>query len=191
MAGTIGSVVNRANMPRLLRVHAVGLLLGATTMALALTLLGAVAQSTVRDLARPLAIVACVVLLGWALQALDRPGLPFPQRSWQVPEQWRYTLPPVVTAGAYGYLLGLGWLTYLVLPTFWLLVVGTFAAATLPVSALAWTAFALGRFLTTRRYAHRVASGSSSVKPSNLHLTRISAAVLLTLTAITISAQVA
>jgi cytochrome c biogenesis protein CcdA len=191
MAMTIGSVVNRASMPKLLRAHALGLALGAVTMALGLSLLGALVKPALRELAAPLTIVGSVVLLGWAAHAMGWRGLPFPQRSWQVPEQWRYRLPPTITLGAYGYLLGLGWLTYLVLPTYWLLVAGTLAMASLPVALLAWTGFAVGRFLPARRYARRFAGGSDNdIKPHNLRLTRTSAAALLCLAALALAAQV-
>ena len=190
MAGTIGSVVNRANMTRLLRAHAAGLVVGALTMALALSLLGSLAQPLLREIAVPLEIIAAAALLGWAVRATGRRGLPFPHRSWQVPEQWRYTLPPTVTVATYGYLLGLGWLTYMVLPTYWLLVAGTFAVASLPVALTAWLAFALARFLTAWRGARLVAGGSEDVTPHSLRVTRAAAAALLSVAALTLLGQV-
>jgi hypothetical protein len=187
MAGTIGSVVNRARMPTLLRTHAIGLALGAVTMALVLSLLGAVTQPALREFGTPLAIIAGVVLAGWALRIVVPWGLPFPQRSWQVPEHWRYSLPPTVTLGTYGYLLGLGGLTYMVVPTYWLLAAGTVAVTSLPVALCAWIGFALVRFLTTWRGARIVTTasdGSEDVTPHGLLMTRTAAAGLLAATAI-------
>jgi hypothetical protein len=189
MAGTIGSVVNRVRMPKLIQAHAVGLMLGALTTALVLSLLGALARPALREFAVPLKIAAIPVLLGWAFRTMDRRGLPFPHRSWQVPERWRYTLPPMVTLGSYGYLLGVGGLTYMVLPTYWLLVGGTIAVS-LPVALAAWTAFALGRLLTAWRGARLVAAGSEDVTPHNLRLTRAAGAALLTSMAIALSVQI-
>lgn len=190
MAGTIGSVVNRANMPKLVRSHAVGLWLGGLTMALALTLLGALVRPAVLQLFTPLKLLAVPVLLGWAARAMGRGGLPFPSRAWQVPEHWRYTLPPAMTLGAYGYILGLGWLTHIILPTYWILFAGTIAVASVPIALAAWTAFALGRFLTAWRGARLVASGNDDVTPHNLRYTRKAAAGLLAFTAIALSLQV-
>ena len=191
MAGTLGSVVNRASMPKLLRAHGAGLALGALTMALALSLVGGVARPALREFPPVPTVAAGAVLLGWALRATGRRGLPYPHRSWQVPEQWRYTLPSIVTLGAYGYLLGLGWLTYMVLPTYWLLVAGTIAVGSLPVALTAWMAFALARFLTAWRGARLVVRGSEDVTPHNLALTRAAAAALLTSSALALFAQVA
>lgn len=189
MAWTIGSAVSRARISRLLFVHAVGLLLGAVTMALVLSLLGAVLRPLIDETAEPLAIVASVVLAGWAVRSVDRRGLPYPQRSWQVPEQWRYTVPPTMTLGIYGYMLGLGWLTYMVLPIYWVLFLGTLAVTSLPIALIAWSAFAAGRFLTTRRYARLVAKGSITSKPSTFVLARAAAAALLVAAALAVVLQ--
>ncbi len=159
-------------------------------MALALTLVGELVRPAIRTIDIPLALIACCALVGWAVRAVAGRGLPFPYRAWQVPHYWRYTLPPVITLGAFGYLLGLGWLTYMVLPTFWLLVGGTIAVASLPAALGAWMAFALGRFLTVMRGAGLVANGIDEVEPHNFKLTRTAAAILLASAAVALTMQV-
>lgn len=179
MAGTIGSVVNRANMQTLLVLHATGLVLGAVTMALSLSLVGLLLPAFPASLTQLGAILGSIILAGWAGQALADRGLPYPRRTWQVPEQWRYTLPSSVTVTAYGYLLGLGWLTATILPTYWAFLIATVLVASLPLAVSGWVAYAITRGWVASRGAHKVAAGNDHVVPSQLRAVRAMNAGLL------------
>ena len=88
-----------------------------------------------------------VLGLGWTLSALGAPGLPFPRRRWQVPEQWRFTMPIEVTLFAYGALLGVGFLTDVVLPAFWMFVLVCALLASPAVIVPAALLYAATRFV--------------------------------------------
>jgi hypothetical protein len=174
MVWTIAPAVSGVERRRVLAVHVAGLLAGAITTCLVLVLVaGAV---TVLDVGASAWLhgLSALVLLAWMIRAVTDRGLPYPRSTWQVPESWRARLPLKGTAVAYGYLLGLGPLTDVVLPTYWLLVGVTIAGVDGFVWAmLGWLAYGAARAATTvigvRRYSTVCAVAStpagSSIRP--------------------------
>lgn len=150
MALAIGPAGSGARKRTLLAAHGLGLLIGATIMAVSLTLLAAgVAPilAAVRDAA---AVLAAVTAALWALNTLNTNcGLRYPSSSWQVPAAWKESLPQGFTAAAYGILLGMGFLTSVVVPLYWVLVAGSVAAHSLFVTIVAWWIYSGARLFTT------------------------------------------
>lgn len=126
-----------------------------------------------------------VLGLGWTLSALGRTGLPFPRRRWQVPEQWRFTMPIEVTLFAYGTLLGVGFLTDVVLPAFWMFVLVCALLASPAVIVPAALLYAATRFVALALWLG--SSGGDSLESRFVGWRPLAAAanalVLLTLSA--------
>lgn len=186
MAGTISPVGDGAKRRRLLIGHGVGLLLGAATMATALTLAAQLMRVPLQAVSPWLAPVLAVVLLGWASQSALGKGLPYPLPRWQVPEDWRRTLPRMVTISVYGYLLGLGFLTNMVVPTYWVLLGASVWTGGLAPLLIAWALYAGVRFATTWRAteaAARACTYTAGYVPRGAIGIRYAAAALLALAA--------
>jgi hypothetical protein len=149
---TIGVAVRDAptrQRIRALAIHGAGLALGALLVGLALALVAAaVAEFSLG--ASPVVQIGLIVLaVGWALSALGAPGLPFPRRRWQVPERWRFALPREVTLLFYGVLLGVGFLTDVVFPAFWMFVLLCAIGGDAATIVLAWVVYAAVRLAMT------------------------------------------
>lgn len=190
MALTIGPAVRKADQRTLLAVHGLGLWLGATVMAFILTLIGGPLASLLEPI-RPIPEVTVgVVLVLWASRMILGVGLPYMSSRWQVPVYWRETLPPIVTLGAFGLLLGIGALTSVVFPVFWILVGGTLISGSLSLNVAAWWLYAALRFATTAHATIRRFDPSADlatigeVAPSHWRLVRGLAAAVLLLTGI-------
>jgi hypothetical protein len=176
MVWTIAPAVSGRERRRILGIHSAGLLAGAVTMMCVLLLIGGALRVTGVTGATGGSLVqfaTAVVLVGWALQAAGGPGLPFPRSRWQVPEDWRATLPLPATGLFYGFLLGLGPLTDVILPAYWLLVGATLASDNVLVAAVAWVVYAGVRALVTiggvREYSTSCAldgSPSTQIRPA-------------------------
>lgn len=150
MALTIGPAGSRASKRTLLAVHGIGLMLGASVMAIVLSLVAALLAPAFAAAREPLAIASAVVVTLWGLRAATgRWGLRFPSSPWQVPVVWKEAFPPVFTAGAYGLLLGVGFLTSVVVPLYWVLLAGSIASPGLLVVLIAWWLYGGMRVLTT------------------------------------------
>lgn len=146
MVDAIGIAVRDPHQPRrrALAYHATGLVAGSMTLALALLLLNGLTAG-VRELS--FIVPALGVLAGaWALGAIGLPGLWYPRRRWQVPERWRFVLPLEMTALGYGALLGLGVLTDVVLPAFWMAMLLSVLVASPSTVVGAWVVYAGARF---------------------------------------------
>lgn len=156
MGLTIGAVGDGASRRHLLQLHGLGLVLAALTVSVALFLIGTLLRPIITDGQTPLTVVAVAVLTGWAIEVLTGRGLAVPRSHWQVPEQWRRELPGAVTAGAFGYLLGLGFLTNVMLPSFWVLVGCSLLSPSLLIVVSAWLIYEGGRYLTTVRATREV-----------------------------------
>jgi hypothetical protein len=116
-------------------------------MSLALVLLAA----ALHPFAGAEAVVVGVLCGLWAFRVATGAGLPFPRSRWQVPAHWRESLPLLFTLTAYGYLLGLGCLTDVVLPTFWVFVGLSVLDATVVHVVGAWLVYAATRAWRTNR----------------------------------------
>jgi hypothetical protein len=168
MVLTIVPAVGGHPLSTLLRSHAAGLALGALVAALTLALLGAGLQAVLPQSGAALLMAIGILAIAWLPRtAGGRRGLRWPRRTWQVPEQWRYTMPMPVTLFCFGVLLGLGVLTMPVLPVLWVLVALTVVAASAPVAVAAWLSYALARWFMTVRESKRVVA--SGVIPDNVH----------------------
>src|SRR5919197_1777765 len=88
-----------------------------------------------------------------ALLAAAREGgllpLPLPQFRRQVPERWRAELPLPVWSLGYGIGLGIGFLTFQPVATFWVACAAAVALGRPLSAALCFAAFGLGRTLMT------------------------------------------
>lgn len=155
MATAISLAGGEAGRSRFFRLHALGLASGALTMALGLTLVGAVSNRMLSVAGTQWTAAVLIglgfVAVGWALTVSTGRGLPYPRPSWQVPDHWRHTLPPEFTLTAYGYLLGLGVLTNAVLPSLWVLIILTVVMHNILLATAAWLIYAGARAWTTRR----------------------------------------
>jgi hypothetical protein len=156
MAQTFGPAVSGASRRQAMRLHVTGLLLGSGTMAAAVTLVGTSLPLIDHRAIRVVAAVLGVLAAGWAAKMVFRVGLRYPRATWQVPEEWRHKLPIGTAAAAYGFLLGLGALTDVVLPAFWLLVGLTIVAGKVSVALAAWTVYGFMRAWMTGRMVQAV-----------------------------------
>lgn len=141
MVGAIGPTVSGNRKRSVSAIFVASLVAGSTTMALVLISVGtgarAVGGETVLTL---IVLVACGVTL---FQILATRTL---QSSWQVPEIWRRHFEIDILAAAYGYILGLGFPTAVVVSAFWIFVALTLAAPA-HVALIGWIAYALVRGL--------------------------------------------
>jgi hypothetical protein len=150
MVWTIAPAVSGRQRRRVLTLHVAGLLAGAVTMCMILVLVAAGVSALGLDSPDWLRLVVAALLVAWLIRGITRRGLPYPRSRWQVPEQWRARLPLQATAPAYGYLLGLGALTDVVLPTYWLLVgVTVTALGSFWWALVAWLAYGAARGAVT------------------------------------------
>lgn len=169
MVLTIGPAVRGVGGRQLLVVHTAGLFLGATAMACVTTVAGAALPHP--GSAEPLLVplTSCVLVL-WALRAGTGRGLPFPSSKWQVPAVWRYTLPFATTLFAYGVLLGLGFLTAVVSPLYWCLLVGSLVSHSFAANLTAWAIYAGARAASTwAGSVHRYVPPGTQGMPEAFH----------------------
>jgi hypothetical protein len=158
MAWTIGPAGGRAERRRMLLVHCSGLALGALTAAAVFTLLGSVVRIGLPATQGVVGWLGAALLIGWGLRTVELPGLPFPRSRWQVPEEWRTGMPYQFTMSAYGYLLGLGFLTDVVVPAYWLLVLITMVDGGAAAIGFGWLTYLVVRCAVTVRASQRVAA---------------------------------
>lgn len=167
MALILGHVVNEAHRRRSTILHYMGLLCGALTTAAVLFVVGWPVRMLHDDaplVTQALCVTVACVLIGWAVQVITNRGLAYPRPRWQVPEQWRYTLPHGFTMGGYGYLLGLGITTNPMLPAIWVLCGLTVVTQSALVVVVAWCLYAGVRMGTTHR-ATRVVLRLRATRP--------------------------
>jgi hypothetical protein len=149
---TIGVAVRDAPTRQRIRafaIHGAGLALGALLVGLALALVAAALDGFSLESSPIVQIGVVVLAVGWALSALGAPGLPFPRRRWQVPERWRFALPHEITLLFYGVLLGVGFLTDVVFPAFWMFVLLCAIGGEPATVVLAWAVYAVVRLAMT------------------------------------------
>jgi hypothetical protein len=165
MAQTIAPAVGGREQLRMLAVLGAGAVLGATLVALMLLLVGAVllGESTGGVTSWTVAAAMLAVVLGWTLRATFGFGLPYPRSRWQVPEQWRHLLPPLFTAFLYGLLLGVGFLTDVELPTYWVMAIITLMWLSVPVGLAIWVVYAVIRMRDTGRMLRVAIDGPGQI----------------------------
>jgi hypothetical protein len=149
MVLTIGPTVGRASRRRAFLLHVVGLLLGSLTVACLTYLVGAAFAGTIEGIGGFGQGVVAIILLLWALRVATGRGLPFPSSRWQVPEVWLQQLPQNVTSFLYGFLLGFGFLTSVVVPVYWCFLLGSVLSTSIAASFFAWGLYAGTRALMT------------------------------------------
>lgn len=143
MVGSIGPAVSKAESRRkILLIHTCSLLVGSILVALALVLLGSALRAASMTMASK-----GLVLGTAALAVFQLFGIKPPQSRWQVPDRWRYLMDVEFLAASYGFLLGLGFLTRVVVASFWVLATASLVVSPLAVVA-AWGGYALTRSLT-------------------------------------------
>lgn len=144
MVGSLGSVVNGSDqaLRRVTGLHLIGLVVGALLVGSFLTVTGAAARSL--GLRPVILVVAVLSVAGTASQLVGTPAL---QSQWQVPEHWRRIMSGDVLALFYGFLLGLGMLTAVVVTAFWAFVALSILVQP-PLALAGWTVYALTRGLS-------------------------------------------
>lgn len=155
MVLTIGPAVRGAEGRRLLFVHSIGLFGGATIMALITTLTAVGLASAVAGARAVVVPVAAGIVALWAVRVALGLGLPFPSSSWQVPAYWRSVLPPQITMLAYGVLLGVGFLTAVVVPVYWCFLTASTLSQSIILNLIAWWIYAGARASSTWLGAYR------------------------------------
>jgi hypothetical protein len=112
-------------------------------------LVGAVLGAVGAALGTQLALVAAGLALVAAAREAGLVSFPLPQLRRQVPERWRFELPLPVWSVGYGAGLGVGFLTFQPVATFWVACAAAVALASPLVAALSFAAFGAGRALMT------------------------------------------
>ncbi|HYM63959.1 MAG TPA: hypothetical protein VES61_04705 [Gaiellaceae bacterium] len=93
-----------------------------------------------------LPVAALLALVGAAREG-GFASVPLPQSRRQVPEPWRFTLPLPAWAAGYGAGLGLGFLTYQPVATFWVACAAAVALGRPVAGAVCFAAYGAGRSL--------------------------------------------
>lgn len=155
MRGSLGPVGNgaKASLNRTAIIYTGGLLIGAGLAGSFLSLLGAGLETAGLH-----SVALFLVFVSLAAAGMQVFGLRPPQSRWQVPEGWRRLLDADLLAAFYGFLLGLGGLTAIVVAAFWV-----FASLSLAIGAgptlAGWATYALtrgaGYWITARRDRRR------------------------------------
>lgn len=120
MVASLGRPVRDVNHNETAVLHLVGLLVGATLTAATLVVIGQATPSSARH------IVGEVCLGAASLATVSQlAGRRPPQSHWQVPSVWRQTVDPTILPLAYGFLLGMGVWTAVVVSAFWAFLAAT------------------------------------------------------------------
>jgi sulfite exporter TauE/SafE len=170
MIGTITPVVyrdrKRARWTLAVLLYALGAAMSAAAVGAFLGALGAKLRFLGPDRGGWL-LLAGIALL-YSLHEMDLALLPRPQRKWQVPSGWRARFHPWHVAFLYGLLLGPGFLTYISVSTYYVVLIGVIGLGTPWASALVLGLYgvseALGLFIVGWRIrssddAYRVGTG--------------------------------
>jgi cytochrome c biogenesis protein CcdA len=127
--------------------------------------LGAVLGLTGRAIGTgPALIVALVVAVLGMLREAGVVRFPIPQSRRQVPERWRSELPLPVWSAGYGAGLGLGFLTYQPVITFWAACTATLALGRPVAGAIAFAFYGVGRAVVLLLPARRGADPAEVVE---------------------------
>jgi hypothetical protein len=152
----------------LFRAHALGLVLGSFAMFAILALVGIAVRAALPESSVMVIVAMAIAALAWLPRSVGvRRGPRWPVRYWQVPQEWRFSMPLPATLLAYGFLLGLGVLTTPVLPVMWIFVAATVAIPSVGVAIFAWMAYATSRWIMTFRETRRALAADEV--PDDVH----------------------
>lgn len=124
--------------------YTIGTLTSAVVLGALLGLLGIWLPATAQWQTGKFAFLGLLSVL-YMLHELQIITLPTPQRKHQVPEEWRYTLPPSLTALFFGLLLSLGYVTFIIVATFYIITVAAVLVGSPLFGAILLGLFGLGR----------------------------------------------
>ncbi len=113
---------------------------------------------------RPALIAAAALAFFGALREAGVLRLPLPQSRRQVPERWQYELPLPLWSPAYGAGLGLGFLTFQPVATFWVACAAALALGNPAVAAGCFALYGAGRAFMAVWPRHREPSGPAAVE---------------------------
>ena len=113
---------------------------------------------------RPALIAAAALAFLAALREAGVLAVPVPQSRRQVPERWQYELPLPVWSAGYGAGLGLGFLTYQPVATFWVACAAGLALGKPMPAACCFALYGTGRAFMTIWPRRREPSGPAAVE---------------------------
>jgi hypothetical protein len=113
---------------------------------------------------RPALIAAAALAFLAALREAGIVRVPLPQSRRQVPERWQYELPLPLWSAGYGAGLGLGFLTYQPVATFWVACAAALALGKPAVAAGCFALYGAGRAFMAVWPRHREPSGPVAVE---------------------------
>ena len=176
---TIGAAESRRSLAASCAAFVGGTLLGGTV-----TFVGLAAVGMLVPQGGTVAAAVAVSLLAAFAEALSVRIVPQVRR--QVPESWRRLVPLPVAAFGYGWLLGLGFLTFVFTIAFWALAALALLLGGVTVGLAIGVGFGVGRALPivllaplTGRRLGRDLVDAMAMRPAILRTTRLAAAVTL------------
>jgi hypothetical protein len=113
---------------------------------------------------RPALVAAAALAFLSALREAGVLRLPVPQSRRQVPERWQYELPLPLWSAGYGAGLGLGFLTYQPVATFWVACATALALGRPGLAAGCFALYGAGRAFMAVWPRHREPSGPAAVE---------------------------
>jgi len=113
---------------------------------------------------RPALIAAATLALLAALREAGVVALPVPQSRRQVPQRWQYELPLPLWSAGYGAGLGVGFLTFQPVATFWVACAAALALGRPLLAAACFSLYGAGRVFMATWPRHREPSGPAAVE---------------------------
>src|SRR5262245_53081343 len=113
---------------------------------------------------RPALIGAAALAFLAALRESGLVRLPVPQSRRQVPERWQYELPLPLWSAGYGAGLGVGFLTFQPVSTFWVACAAALALGRPLLAAACFALYGAGRAFMAAWPRHREESGPAAVE---------------------------
>jgi hypothetical protein len=113
---------------------------------------------------RPALIAAAALAFLAALREASILSVPVPQSRRQVPQRWQYELPMPLWSAGYGAGLGVGFLTFQPVATFWVACAAALALGRPPLAAACFALYGAGRAFMAIWPRRREPSGSAAVE---------------------------
>lgn len=92
-----------------------------------------------------LSVVVGLMALIYSLHELSLVSLPHPERQKQVPVWWKYRFHPYTMAGLFGFLLGIGFMTFIPTATFYIVMLIAVFSGSLIYSTSIFLLFGIAR----------------------------------------------